>query len=61
MKRPVVFSLLTLIVVCCVGFGLLSVAGGAAFTRLPTPANTLVPLVVPQLPTLAGTEDLPPM
>ena len=60
MKRPVVFSLLTLIVVCCVGFGLLSVAGGAAFTRLPTPANTLVPLVVPQLPTLAGTEDLPP-
>jgi hypothetical protein len=60
MKRPVVFSLLTLIVVCCVGFGLLSLAGGTAFTRLPTPANTPVALVVPQLPTLAATEDLPP-
>jgi hypothetical protein len=60
MKRPVVFSLLTLIIVCCVGFGLLSVAGGAAFTRLPTPANTPVPLIVPQLPTLLVTEDLPP-
>jgi hypothetical protein len=60
MKRPVIFSLLTLIVICCAGFGLLSIAGGTVFTRLPAPANTPVALVVPQLPTLAAAENLPP-
>ena len=60
MKRPVIFSLLTLIVICCFGFGLLSVAGGAAFTRQLGPASTPSPLAIPQLPTLVATENLPP-
>ena len=60
MKRPVVFSLLTLIVVCCLGFGFLSVAGGALIYSQPGPSNTLAPLALPKLPTLAVTEDLPP-
>jgi hypothetical protein len=60
MKRPVVYSLLTLIVICCLGFGLLSAAGAAVITGQPRPSSTQAPLSVPQLPTLAATENLPP-
>jgi hypothetical protein len=61
-KRPVVFSLLTLIAVCCLGFTLLSVAGGTAISRQTRPSKTPTPLTVPQLPTLAVTDAgrLPP-
>jgi hypothetical protein len=61
MKRPVILlSLVTLIVVCCLGFGLVSTAGGVAFTHQPSSTSTPAPLALPQLPTLAVTENLPP-
>jgi hypothetical protein len=60
LKRPIVFSLLTLTAICCLGFVLLSVAGGAAASRQPRQAHTPTALALPQLPTLAVPENLPP-
>jgi len=61
-KRPVVFSLLTLLVVCCLGFGLLSMAGGTVITSQARPSSTPTPLTMPQFPTLAASDagHLPP-
>ncbi len=60
MKRPIVFSLLTLILVCCLGFGLLSVAGGAVIAQRPAPTSIAVPVAMPDLPTSTVKEKLTP-
>ena len=60
MKRPVVYSLLTLIVLCCLGVSLLSAAGVVVVTSQARPSIPPTPLSLPNLPTLATAENLLP-